>query len=155
PSAQSHDARRIGGIRQDETRHLARARGRGDARARGGRAMSGLSQKAIERLLYLISPIALLIVWQLLLEAGIGDRRFMPAPTDIAVRFVQMLGAGEVMCAAPFSPVACVTSVARWLGNGELEWHTAVTLWRVFAGFFVGAIPAVAIGLLMAMFRPV
>ncbi len=39
--------------------------------------------------------------------------------------------------------------------NGELAMHTAATLWRVFAGFVIGAVPAVAIGLLMAMFRPV
>lgn len=93
--------------------------------------MTGLSSKAQERLLYLISPIGLLVVWQLLLMAGLGDRRFIPAPTDIAGRFYQMIM------------------------SGELELNTAVTLWRVFAGFFVGAIPAVAVGLLMAMFRPV
>jgi ABC-type nitrate/sulfonate/bicarbonate transport system permease component len=93
--------------------------------------MSGLSNKSIERLLYLISPIGLLIVWQLLLIAGLGDRRFIPAPTDIAYRFVALMK------------------------SGELEWNTAVTLWRVFAGYIIGAVPAVAIGLLMAMFKPV
>jgi ABC-type nitrate/sulfonate/bicarbonate transport system permease component len=93
--------------------------------------MSGWSNKTVERLLYLISPIGLLVLWQLLLMAGFGDRRFIPAPTDIAARFVLMVG------------------------NGELALHTAVTLWRVFAGYVIGAIPAIAIGLLMAMFRPV
>jgi NitT/TauT family transport system permease protein len=117
--------------------------------------MSALSNKAIERLLYLISPIGLLVIWQLLLMAGFGDRRFIPAPTDIAARFVQMIGSGPIMCSAPFSFTDCARSLGRWLANGELEWHTAVTLWRVFAGFIVGAVPAVAIGLLMAMFRPV
>ena len=33
-----------------------------------------MSSKTRERLLYLISPIALLVVWQVLLMAGIGDR---------------------------------------------------------------------------------
>jgi ABC-type nitrate/sulfonate/bicarbonate transport system permease component len=93
--------------------------------------MNVRSSKTIERLLYLISPIGLLAVWQLLLMAGFGDRRFIPAPSDIAVRFVQMIG------------------------NGELAMHTAATLRRVIAGFVLGATPAVAIGLLMAMFRPV
>ena len=82
----------------------------------------GMSDKARERLLYLISPLGLLLVWQLLLEAGFGDRRFIPAPTDIAARFVVMIG------------------------DGELAWHTAVTLWRVFAGYIVGSVPAVALG---------
>jgi ABC-type nitrate/sulfonate/bicarbonate transport system permease component len=90
-----------------------------------------LSAKTRDRLLYLISPIGLLAVWQLLLMAGIGDRRFIPTPTDIAVRFVELAG------------------------NGELEWHVAVTVLRVLAGFVIGAVPAVACGLLMAMFKPV
>src|SRR5262249_4245602 len=40
-------------------------------------------------------------------------------------------------------------------GSGELEWHVAVTLYRVVLGYIIGAVPAVAVGLLMAMFRPV
>ena len=90
-----------------------------------------MSPKLQERLLYLISPIGLLLVWELLIRAGLGDRRFIPAPSDIAVRFWQLTV------------------------NGELAMHTAATLWRVLAGFVIGAVPAVAIGLLMAMFRPV
>src|SRR5262245_8606641 len=95
------------------------------------RPMTSLSPKWRDRLLYLISPIGLLIVWQLLLVAGIGDRRFVPAPTDIALRFYNLVR------------------------SGELEWHIAVTLYRVFLGFLVGSVPGVAIGLFMAMFRPV
>src|ERR671931_1500496 len=90
-----------------------------------------MSSKTRERLLYLISPIALLVIWQVLLMAGIGDRRFIPAPSDIAQRFVNLAG------------------------SGELEWHVAVTLYRVFLGYVIGAVPAVAVGLLMAMFKPV
>ena len=90
-----------------------------------------LSPKVQERLLYLVSPIGLLAIWEILLMLGFGDRRFVPAPSDIAVRFWQLTV------------------------NGELERHVAVTLWRVFAGFVIGAVPAVAVGLLMAMFRPV
>jgi ABC-type nitrate/sulfonate/bicarbonate transport system permease component len=90
-----------------------------------------MSAKLQERLLYLISPIALLLVWEFLIRAGLGDRRFIPPPSDIAVRFWQLTL------------------------NGELAMHTGATLWRVLAGFVIGAVPAVAIGLLMAMFRPV
>jgi ABC-type nitrate/sulfonate/bicarbonate transport system permease component len=90
-----------------------------------------MSGKTRDRVLSLISPIGLLVLWQLLLMAGFGDRRFIPAPTDIAVRFVALAA------------------------NGELEWHVAVTLYRVFVGFVIGCIPAIAVGLLMAMFRPV
>jgi ABC-type nitrate/sulfonate/bicarbonate transport system permease component len=90
-----------------------------------------MSAKLQERLLYLISPVGLLLVWELLIRAGFGDPRFIPPPSDIAVRFWQLTL------------------------NGELAMHTAATLWRVLAGFVIGAVPAVAIGLLMAMFRPV
>ena len=93
--------------------------------------MTRLSEKAHERLLYLISPIGLLLLWQVLVMLGFGDRRFIPTPSDIAVRFWQLTI------------------------NGELELHTVVTLWRVLAGYFIGVIPAIAIGLFMAMFRPV
>ena len=93
--------------------------------------MSGLSAKTRDRLLYLISPIGLLLLWELLLRAGFGDRRFIPAPSDIATRYWQLVV------------------------NGELAYHTGVTLMRVFAGFFIGVIPAIALGLLMAMFTPV
>ena len=93
--------------------------------------MSAWSGKARDRLLYLISPIGLIVVWQALLMLGVGDRRFVPAPSDIAQRFVTLLA------------------------SGELEWHTAITLYRVFLGYVIGAVPAVAVGLLMAMFKPV
>ncbi|HWM46352.1 MAG TPA: ABC transporter permease [Xanthobacteraceae bacterium] len=91
--------------------------------------MNGMSRKGRERLLYLASPIGLLLLWQVLLMSGFGDRRFIPAPSDIAVRFWQLAASGELLL------------------------HTSVTLYRVFAGFVIGAIPAIVIGLLMAMFR--
>jgi ABC-type nitrate/sulfonate/bicarbonate transport system permease component len=116
---------------------------------------TGISSKARERLLYLISPIVLIVIWQVLLMLGIGDRRFVPAPTDIAMRFLHMIGSGEIECSGPLSPVRCLTSWVRWLANGELEWHTGATLLRVVVGYIIGAVPAVAVGLLMAMFKPV
>src|SRR5207237_1229682 len=125
-SAQLDHAVGVGRVRTAQARHLAGAGGRGEPGPRRDGTMKDWSNKSIERMLYLVSPIGLLVIWQLLLMAGFGDRRFIPAPTDIGARFVILAG------------------------NGELEWHTAVTLWRVFAGFLIGAVPAVAIGLLMA-----
>ena len=90
-----------------------------------------MNAKMQERMLYLISPIALIALWQGLLMLGIGDRRFVPAPSDIAERAWEMIT------------------------NGELAYHSAVTLYRVIVGFVLGVVPAVAAGLLMAMFRPV
>jgi len=93
--------------------------------------MKGMSRKSQERWLYLISPIGLLLIWEILLRLGFGDRRFIPAPSDIAVRFWQLTA------------------------SGELAIHTGATLYRIFVGFIIGAVPGIAIGLLMAMYRPV
>lgn len=93
--------------------------------------MSRMSPKARDRLLYLISPIALLVLWQVLVMLGFGDRRFIPTPTDIAVRFWQLTL------------------------NGELALHVFATLTRVAIGFTIGVVPAIAIGLFMAMYQPV
>ena len=90
-----------------------------------------MSAKTRDRLLYLISPIALLLIWELLLRNGIGDLRFIPAPSDIALRFWQLTV------------------------NGELAAHTLATVARAAAGFVIGVVPAIAIGLAMAMWRPV
>ena len=84
-----------------------------------------------ERMLYLLSPIGLLAVWELAIQAGLGDRRFVPAPSDIAVRFYDLSA------------------------TGELGGHVAATMWRIAVGYVVGVVPAVAVGLLMAMFRGV
>ena len=88
-------------------------------------------EKWRERLLYLISPIGLLLLWQILVGLGFGDRRFIPTPSDIAARFWQLTV------------------------SGELAVNTLATLWRVVAGFVIGVVPAIAVGLVMAMFRPV
>src|SRR5258708_24579350 len=80
-----------------------------------------------ERLMYLLSPIGLLVLWEILIQAGIGDRRFVPAPSDIAERFYQLIV------------------------SGELPNHVAATLWRIAVGYVIGVVPAVAIGPCLAM----
>ena len=78
-----------------------------NARAGGGGTMTGLSGKARERLLYLISPIGLLLLWQLLLMA-----RHRRPP----------LHSGAERHRGRF-----------WHARGQRRagWHTAVTLYRV------------------------
>ncbi len=90
-----------------------------------------MKSRPYEKLLYLISPIGLLLLWEVLLRAGVGDRRFIPAPTDIFSQFVQVTA------------------------SGELIEHTLVTLYRVLTGYVIGAVPAICVGLLMAMSKPV
>ena len=90
------------------------------------------SSKTQERLLYLISPIGLLAAL-----AGAADGRHRRPP----------LRAGAERHRAG--------ATGRWWRAASSRTTPSVTLYRVFAGFFIGSIPGIAVGLLMAMFRPV
>lgn len=82
-----------------------------------------------ERLISILSPIALLIIWQIASYIGILDRRFVPSPVGIGY--------------AAYDLVA----------TGELFTDLKVTLLRMFLGFAIGAIPGIAVGLLMGLSR--
>ena len=92
--------------------------------------MNAPSTKLRERLLYLISPVGLLLLWQVLVMLGFGDRRFIPTPSDIAVRFWQLSVSGELAVnllatlwrvAAGLRATAAVRAVdARPAGHGEV-----------------------------------
>ncbi len=81
------------------------------------------------RLLYFISPLALLIIWQALVVTGILDRRFFPPPTETLARLVELLQ------------------------DGTLATATVITLRRMVVGFLLAAAPAVLLGLGMGMSR--
>src|SRR5260370_26629643 len=100
---------------------------RGDARQGGDRRMSESPSKLQERLLSLISPICLLLVWQILIQAGFGDRRFVPAPSDVAVRFWEL----TTKCDLPDDVALHFWGFAI---RCELPNHTAATVLRGVAG---------------------
>ncbi len=81
------------------------------------------------RALNLISPIAFLVIWELLVSLGALDHRFFPAPSETLARLLELLQ------------------------NGELTTATVITLRRMAVGFLLAAVPAVAIGLLMGANR--
>jgi len=82
-----------------------------------------------DRLINLISPLAFLLIWELLVVFGILDRRFFPPPTETLQRM------GEL------------------LSNGELVTATLITLRRMAVGFTIAVIPAIIIGLAMGVSR--
>ena len=84
-----------------------------------------------ERWLAVLSPLALLALWEALSRAGILDDRFFPAPTAIASTFVDLAK------------------------SGELWSNTWVSVRRVALGLLLGGIPALGIGLCMGLYRPV
>jgi len=84
-----------------------------------------------ERALSILSPLVLLGIWEIAALTKQMDTRFFPAPSDI------------------------FRSAWTMIQTGELFTHTSVTVGRILIGFAIGAIPGVAIGLAMGLFRPV
>lgn len=93
----------------------------------GGR--NGFTMETKERLLSIVSPLALLVLWQILSWAGALDPRFVPSPIGIGAAAYELIR------------------------DGELMHHIWISLLRVAAGFLVGAIPGMAIGLAMGVSR--
>lgn len=82
-----------------------------------------------DRSLQLISPILLLLIWEILARVGVIDTRFFPAPTEIFGRLAELLQDGTLLTA------------------------TVITLRRVLIGFALAMIPGVLIGVIMGISR--
>jgi len=87
------------------------------------------SIEAKERLIAIVSPVALLLAWQLLSWLKVFDARFIPSPLTIFDGAVVLVR------------------------SGELWTHLSASLWRLLWGFLLGAIPGIAIGLVMGLSR--
>lgn len=81
----------------------------------------------ILRILSILSPLTLLLVWELLARMQVIDLRLFSSPYFIMKAFFPLL----------FS--------------GELIYHTAISVQRILLGFAVGAIPGIMIGIAMGL----
>ena len=90
-----------------------------------------MNPRTRDRLIGLISPALLLVLWEVAAQSGWVDRRFFPAPSSIAATFIK---------------------TAR---SGELWANLAASLQRLAWGYLVGGIPALLLGLAMGLYRPV
>ena len=88
---------------------------------------SALSARSRERIISFVSPVALLLLWEFLAQAGVVDVRFFPAPSQILQTLFGMLK------------------------TGELEAHTLASMKRLIIGFVVGGVPALVIGVMMGL----
>ena len=79
----------------------------------------------IRYLLPVLSVSGVLILWELLGRLGLLGPLFFPVPSRIAATFLSMLA------------------------DGEIQANLSVTLVRVFAGFCIGIVPGILIGLAM------
>ena len=80
-----------------------------------------------ERALTILSPLAVLVVWQIASDAGLIDQRYVPSPVAIAE-------AGWALAA-----------------SGELGKHIWASLRRLAFGFVLGAVPGILIGIVMML----
>jgi ABC-type nitrate/sulfonate/bicarbonate transport system permease component len=83
------------------------------------------SDRVRSLLLPLASLAGILLLWELLGRLGLLNPLFFPVPSLIAVAFLTMVA------------------------DGEIQANLSITLFRVFAGFLLGTIPGIAIGLVM------
>jgi NitT/TauT family transport system permease protein len=90
-----------------------------------------MSARTRDRLLNVISPLALLLLWELCAHFGFIDTRFFPAPSSVVAAMIDMLR------------------------SGELVTHTVVSVQRLLYGTIVGGIPALILGITMGLNRPI
>jgi NitT/TauT family transport system permease protein len=90
-----------------------------------------LSDSTRDRLISIASPVVLLLVWEIAARTGLIDTRFFPAPSSI-LQTLFTLGS-----------------------TGELWQHTTASLQRLALGFLVGGIPALVLGVVMGLSRPI
>ncbi|SMC04977.1 NitT/TauT family transport system permease protein [Sulfobacillus thermosulfidooxidans DSM 9293] len=88
----------------------------------------GLRHSMNNRLIQLVSPLILLIVWEMIVLLGMVNAKFFPTPTQIVGSFWHLAT------------------------TGLLYLDLKASLYRILAGFFLGAIPGLILGLLMGLF---
>ncbi|MBP7960803.1 MAG: ABC transporter permease [Caldilineaceae bacterium] len=125
------------------------------------RRLSPKARPRFERLLTFGFPILLLLAWELLVGVGILSARWFPPPSRIAQalwditvtydRFNQTSLLGRPWL------IPQEWRAAGWPGVAALldESHVLATLSRVFAGFLIGALPGIGVGMVMGMNRTV
>lgn len=84
-----------------------------------------------DRFIGFVSPVFLLLVWEIAAHTGFVDVRFFPAPSSILA-----------------------TLVAMTL-SGELWGHLLMSLQRLAWGYLLGGVPALVLGIVMGLNRPV
>tara|TARA_R100000005_G_scaffold96425_1_gene83197 strand:+ start:14072 stop:14920 length:849 start_codon:yes stop_codon:yes gene_type:complete len=80
-----------------------------------------------DRFLTVVSPLILLLIWEIVIQLGLLDSRLFPAPSMIVGTFYDLVA------------------------SGELWRHLSISLIRIAVGFFFGAIAGVTVGTLMGV----
>ena len=86
-------------------------------------------------------PIILLILWEAGSRFGLFSEVLLPSPTAVAIKWWAYL--------LPLQPQEAGQSYLAWLVSGEMLHDAYSSLFRVVAGFLIGAALALPLGLLM------
>lgn len=106
-------------------------------------------------------PILLLVTWELIVRNEILNPRWFPPPTRIAAALWDLTVNYDTFNKTSLfgRPWLFPQTVATegWAAGVSLftESHVLTTLWRVFAGFIIGAAPGILIGMIMGMNKTV
>lgn len=89
--------------------------------------MVKVSNETFIKILSILSPLTLLLIWEFLARINVIDVRLLSSPTLIIKSFIPLLL------------------------SGELLYNTFVSVQRVIWGFIVGAVPGVLLGISMGL----
>jgi ABC-type nitrate/sulfonate/bicarbonate transport system permease component len=114
-----------------------------------------LDMETRDRLLSIGFPILLLALWEEAVVLKWLDARFFPAPTTVVIALVKLIAKGALL--GPLWLLPGKIRAGDWAGvrNVFAEGHLWVSLFRIFAGFFLGAIPGIFLGVGMGMNRTI
>jgi ABC-type nitrate/sulfonate/bicarbonate transport system permease component len=87
--------------------------------------------ETVEKVIAFLAPLFLLAFWELLVRVKILDARFFPAPSSIVGTFYTL------------------AFVVPW--QNALPNHVLISLSRAAVGFLFGAVPAIAVGIVMGL----
>ena len=108
-----------------------------------------------DRLLSIGFPLALLALWEMAVRLQWLDGRFFPAPTAVAVALGELTVKGELLGKLWLLPGLIAGGDFAGIRRVFAEGHLWVSLFRIFAGFFVGAVPGIILGVVMGTNRTI
>lgn len=126
-----------------------------------GRSVPPARRKLYERTLAFGFPLLALVAWQLIVDAGILNPLWFPQPTRIAKALWEVTVnydrfSETSLIGRPWL-IPAQFQAKGWAGVWSLfaESHVWATLGRVGAGFVIGAIPGILLGVVMGINRTV
>jgi len=108
-----------------------------------------------DRLLSIGFPLLLLLLWEMAVALKWLDARFLPAPSHVAIALWNLIAKGELL--GPLWLLPKKVRTGDWVAALKVmqEGHLWVSLFRIFTGFLLGAVPGILLGVVMGMNRTI